>query len=311
MKTVLPAFVRALVEPKLPAALDVTWVKTRDEAVAAMPNADIGWVDLIPHGLTPEAVAAGHSLKWLFTAIAGVDSLDKAALVRQGTIVTNGNGLIAPAVADYAVMGVLVAAKRFDQVVRAQDRREWPMVAPGNLELGGSSALVVGMGAIGSAIADRLRAFGVDVTGVTRSGRDGTLTPDAWRSRLGEFDWVILGAPSTGDTRAMIGADELAAMKPSAWLVNIARGDMIDQDALVEALTKGTISGAFLDPTEPEPLPADHPRWAAPNCIITMHLSGRSQTQMFRNAATLFLENLDAFLAGRPLRNVVDLDAGY
>ena len=109
----------------------------------------------------------------------------------------------------------------------------------------------------------------------------------------------------------MIGADELAAMKPSAWLINIARGDMIDQAALVAALEGGTIAGAFLDPTDPEPLPADHPLWSAPNCMITMHLSGRSQTTMFQRAAALFLENLAAYRAGRPMTNVADLDAGY
>lgn len=109
----------------------------------------------------------------------------------------------------------------------------------------------------------------------------------------------------------MIGAEQLAAMKRSAWLINIARGDMIDQDALVSALTDGTIAGAFLDPTTPEPLPADHPLWNAPNCLISMHLSGRSQTTMFQRAAALFLENVQAFVAGQPMRNVADLDAGY
>jgi phosphoglycerate dehydrogenase-like enzyme len=109
----------------------------------------------------------------------------------------------------------------------------------------------------------------------------------------------------------MIGADELAAMKPGAWLINIARGDMIDDDALLAALRERRIGGAFLDPTNPEPLPSDHPLWSAPNCMITMHLSGRSQTKMFERAGTLFLDNLSAYRAGRALKNVADLDAGY
>ncbi|PZP10073.1 MAG: D-2-hydroxyacid dehydrogenase, partial [Sphingomonas hengshuiensis] len=169
----------------------------------------------------------------------------------------------------------------------------------------------IGMGAIGTLIAERLRGFGVAVTGVTRSGRDGTLQPDGWQTRLGEFDWVILAAPSTRETKAMIGAGELAAMKRDAWLINIARGDMVDQDALIEALAKRRIGGAFLDVVTPEPLPADHPLWSAPNAIHSMHLSGRSQTKMFQRATALFLENLAAFLDGRPMTNVVDLDAGY
>lgn len=311
MKAVLPALARQLIEADLPADLDVTWVMTREEAVTAIADADLAWVDLFPHGLTAEAVEAGTSLKWLFTAIAGLDSLDLPELARRGTIVTNGTGINALACAEYVVMGVLVAAKRYDEVVRAADRREWPDRAPGTVELFETKALIVGLGAIGGLIAERLRAFGVEVTGVTRSGRDGTLMPDAWRARLGEFDWVVLAAPSTDATKVMVGADELAAMKPSAWLLNIARGDMIDQDALVAALHAGSIAGAFLDPTEPEPLPPEHPLWSAPNALITMHLSGRSQTKMFRRAAVLFLENLAAFRAGRPMQNVVDLAAGY
>lgn len=311
MRVVLPALARALLEPRLPAGLDIRWVTTREDATAAMADADIGWVDLYPHGLTAEAVAAGTGLKWLFTAIAGLDSLDLGELARRGTIVTNGTGINAIAVAEYTLLGMLAAAKRFDQVVRIADAHEWPDSAPGRIELFESRALIVGYGAIGTLVAERLRAFGVAVTGVTRSGRDGTLTPDAWKARLGEFDWVILAAPSTDTTKAMIGADELAAMKPSAWLINIARGEMVDQHALIAALTAKTIAGAYLDTVTPEPLPADHPLWSAPNTIHSMHLSGRSQTRMFQRATALFLRNLDAFLAGRPMENVVDLDAGY
>ena len=140
---------------------------------------------------------------------------------------------------------------------------------------------------------------------------NGTIGPDAWRAQLGDFDWVILAAPSTDATQAMIGPEELQRMKPTAWLINIARGDMIDDDALIAALTDGTIAGAVLDPTNPEPLPADHTLWSTPNAIVTMHLSGRSQTTMFARGAALFLDNLAAFLAGRPMKNIADLDAGY
>jgi phosphoglycerate dehydrogenase-like enzyme len=311
MKLVLPALARPLLDARLPAGHDIVWVTTVDEAVAAAGDADIAWVDLPPHGLTASAVAAAGQLKWLFTAIAGLDSLDLPALAAQGTIVTNGTGINAITVAEYAVMGMLAAAKRYDEVVRAADRHDWPTSAPGRIELFESSALIIGMGAIGQLIADRLAAFGVTVTGVTRSGRDGTLTPDQWQARLGDFDWVILAAPSTNATKAMIGADELAAMKPSAWLINIARGDMVDQQALIAALSARNIAGAFLDTVHPEPLPVDHPLWTAPNVLHSMHLSGRSQTKMFHRAAALFLDNLDAYLAGKPMRNVVDLDAGY
>lgn len=311
MKLVLPALARPLLDGKLPAGHDITWVTTIPEAVAAVADADIAWVDLLPRGLSHEAVEAATNLKWLFTAIAGLDSLDLPALAARGTIVTNGTGINAIAVAEYAVLGILAAAKRYDQVVRIADTRQWPDAAPGRIELYDTKALIVGMGAIGGLIAERLTAFGVAVTGVTRSGRDGTLTPGEWQSRLGEFDWVILGAPSTATTKTMIGVPELAAMKSTAWLVNIARGDMVDQPALIDALTARRIAGAFLDTVDPEPLPADDPLWTVPNVLHSMHLSGRSQTKMFPRATALFLDNLDAYLAGRPMKNVVDLDAGY
>lgn len=311
MKAVLPAIARPLLEPHLPADLDVSWWSRAAEAKAMIADAEIAWVDMQPPAHMDEAFRAGERLRWVSTIYAGLDAFPLDVLRARGVTLTNGVGVNAIAVAEYAVMGVLAGAKRFDEVIRAHDRREWPADAPGKVELQDTRALIVGYGAIGRLIGDRLRAFGVDVTGVTRSGRDGTITPDAWRARIGEFDWVVLAAPSTRDTRAMIGAAELAAMKESAWLINIARGDMIEEAALLDALHGGKIAGAFLDPTSPEPLPADHPLWSAPNCMITMHLSGRSQTRMFQRAGALFLRNLEAFRAGRPMENVADLDAGY
>jgi len=311
-KAVLPALARPLLEPHLPADLDVAWFSTPAEACAAIADAEIAWVDMQPTALVADAIrAGGPALRWVTTIYAGLDAFPLPLLAERGVTVTNGSGINAVAVAEYAIMAMLVAAKRYDRVVRAQDAREWPRDAPGKVELAGTRALVVGYGTIGRAIGERLAAFGVEVTGVTRSGWDGTLARDSWRARLSEADWLVLAAPSTGETRAMIGAAELAAMKPGAWLVNIARGDMVDQDALVAALRAGRIGGAFLDPTDPEPLPADHPLWTAPDCLLSMHLSGRSQTTMFARGAALFLDNLAARRAGRPMRNVVDLDAGY
>ncbi|WP_025561255.1 D-2-hydroxyacid dehydrogenase [Sphingomonas sp. UNC305MFCol5.2] len=311
MKVVLPALARPLIEPRLPAGLDVHWFASADEAAEMVADADIGWVDINKPPEWARAVAAGRKLKWLSTIYAGLDRLDKAQLLARGTRVTNGSGVNAHTVAEYAVMGALVAAKRYDQVVRIADTREWPFDAPGKLELFETNALVIGYGTIGRLIGERLAGFGVTVTGVTRTGAPGTIQPDAWRDRLGEFDWVFLAAPATPESRAMIGEDELKAMKPSAWIINVGRGELVDQDALIEAVTKRRIAGAFLDTVTPEPLPPEHPLWSTPNIILSMHLSGRSQTRMFVRAANLFVENLRAFLEGRPLQNEVDLAAGY
>lgn len=312
MKAVLPAIARPLLAAHLPDDMEVAWFTTPEEAQAGIADAEIAWVDMSPPTRVADAMrASGPALKWVSTLYAGLDAFPIDDLARRHVIVTNGAGINAYAVAEYAVLGILAAAKRFDQVIRAHDRREWLRDAPGKVELFETTALVIGYGAIGRLIGERLAAFGVAVTGVTRSGRDGTITPDAWRDRLGAFDWVVLAAPSTDATRAMIGAAELAAMKNSAWLINIARGDMVDDDALIAALNDGTIAGAFLDPTNPEPLPPEHPLWSAPNCMISMHLSGRSQTRMFQRAAALFARNLAAYRAGAPMANVVDLAAGY
>jgi phosphoglycerate dehydrogenase-like enzyme len=311
MKAVLPALARPLVEPHLPAGLETRWFTTPEEAIAMVVDADIGWVDINKPEQWAAAVAAGKKLQWLSTIYAGLDRLDTRALHARGVRVTNGSGVNAHTVAEYAVMGCLVAAKRYDEVVRAADRHEWPLEAPGKLELFETSALIIGYGTIGRLIGERLAGFGVTVTGVTRSGAGGTIGSDAWRARLGEFDWIILAAPATQESHAMIGAEELRAIKPSAWIVNVGRGELIDQEALIEAVAKRRIAGAFLDTVIPEPLPADHPLRTTPNIILSMHLSGRSQTRMFLRAAEMFVENLKAFLEGRPLRNQVDLAAGY
>lgn len=308
----LPALARPLLESQLPPDLGIDWFTSPQEAKAGIADADIAWVDMRPTALVADTIRAGSErLRWVSTIYAGLDAFPLDWLRDHGVTVTNGVGVNAQAVAEYAVMGVLAAAKRFDVVVRAQDRREWLPDAPGKIELAGTRALIIGYGAIGRLAGRALAGLGVNVTGVTRSGSDGTLTPDRWRDRIGEFDWIVLAAPSTPDTKAMIGAEELAGMRRSAWLINVARGDMIDDRALIAALEAGGIAGAFLDPTDPEPLPADHPLWAAPNCMITMHLSGLSQTGMFQRSAALFLENLKAFRAGRPMRNVANLDIGY
>jgi len=306
------AAARPFVEPHLPTDIDVRWIGNVADAIAHAPGAEIGWLDLFPITDIAAAVTAAADVVWLNTMFAGIDLLPAALLKARGTVLTNGSGVHSVAVSEYAVMGMLALAKYLPDVVRAHDRREWLATRPA-FNLAGSRALIVGYGSIGRAIADRLRGFGVDITGVRRTpdGEPDVIGIDAWRERLGEFDWVILAAPGTGDTRQMIGAVELAAMKPGARLVNIARGSLVDQDALIAALGEGRIAGAFLDTVDPEPLPPEHPLWQAPNTLITMHLSGRSQTGQFERASAQFLANLERWRAGEPLANRVDFAHGY
>lgn len=313
MILVLPALARPLIEPQLPADAEVRWFGTADEAYAMAPGAEIGWLDMQVPAHTGRAIALGTSLRWVTTIYAGLDAFPLQQLKARGARLTNGVGINATAVAEYAVMGMLALAKRLPDIVRAQDSGEWLRDAPGKVELEGARALIIGMGAIGRRIGRMLTGFGVEVTGVRRvpSDEPDMLGPDQWRGRIREFDWVILATPATAETARLIGAAELAAMKRTAFLVNIARGTVIDQDALVAALAAGEIAGAHLDVTDPEPLPAGHPLWQAPNALVTMHLSGRAQTHMFPRAAQLFLDNLARYRAGERLVNEVDLDLGY
>ena len=281
------------------------------EALEAVAEAEIGWFDMNDQQAMAETLRAAKKLKWLNSIYAGLDFLPMDVLIERGITVTNGAGINAITIAEYVVMGMLNIAKGYRDVVRAQDRHEWLLDSPGKRELAGSKALLLGYGAIGQLIKPRLEAFDVEVSVVRRSGGEGVIAPDQWRARLGEFDWVILAVPATSETEGMIGAAELAAMKTDAVIVNIARGSVIDQPALVDALEKKAIGGAFLDVTTPEPLPADHPLWSLPNAHITMHLSGRAQDKMFVRSGQRFLENLDNYLNGRPLAPIFDPAKGY
>ena len=220
--------------------------------------------------------------------------------LRKARTVTNGVGINTIAVAEYAVLGMLSLAKQYPAVVHAADRREWLQASPGTVELCESKALIIGYGAIGQAIGARLNGFGVAVTGVARTARpdEGVIGANDWQDRINEFDWIVLALPATDETEAVFGAREIAAMRESACLVNMARGSCVDQAALVSALQAGRIAGAFLDVVTPEPLPANHVLWTLPNVQLSMHLSGRAQSQMFQRAAALFLRNAQAWVKG-------------
>ena len=310
-KAVMSALIRPLVEPRLPDWVEPMWFMTKEQALEMAPEAEIGWFDLNDKDPMIEIAHAATNLKWLNSIYAGLDFLPLDVLQQRGVTVTNGVGINAITISEYVVMLMLAHAKGYREVVRAQERHEWLLDSPGKRELSGERVLLLGLGAIGSLIKTRLEAFDMTVVPVRRSGGEGSLRPGEWREKLGEFDWVILAVPSTDETRHMIAASELAAMRPNAVLVNIARGDVVKQDDLVEALQAKTIEAALLDVTDPEPLPEDHPLWELENAQITMHLSGRAQTKMFQRSADRFVENLERWHKGEPVGPQMDLAAGY
>jgi phosphoglycerate dehydrogenase-like enzyme len=296
---------RELVAHLLPRWVEARWWTTSEELVALAPTAEIGWFDLHYKPPVLASIASAQGLRWLNTAYAGVNWLPLAELERRGVALTCGRGLTATAVAEFAVMTMLAVAKGYPAVVRAQDRGEWLEHAPGTRELAGSRALILGQGAIGQAIDRMLQGFGVETVTVRR--KDGR----GWQARLDEFDWIVLALPGTAETRGLIGAAELMAMKREAVLVNFARADIVDQDALTDALRDKHIAAAVLDVTDPEPLPPGHPLWSLDNAHVTMHLSGIPTPASLQRAAERFARNCERFRRGEPLEAQVDLKLGY
>lgn len=209
---------------------------------------------------------------------------------------------------------LLSAAKRTRNVDTAQREHRWD----GDLvsdELYGRTLLVVGGGGIGQQIIDRAAAFGMRIWATNRSGRtvpnaDRTVAGDEWRDLLGDAHFVVVTVPLTEQTRGMIGRAELARMRSDAWLVNVGRGATLDEDAVLDAVTDGRIAGVALDTWVTEPLPADHRAWDMAQVVVSPHRSGSSSAGRGRGL-DLFADNIRRFVAGEPLRNVVDLEAGY
>jgi len=311
MRLALPAVVRDDLR-RLPPGHDVAWYAGVEECRAAAAGAEVLWLDFFRRRQIESVLEDAGRLRWVFTRGAGMDSQPLELYREHGVVLTNGSGLVAGPIAESLVLAMLAAAKRFPDLVRAQDRAEWLRRPPGFGELQGTRALVLGYGEIGRAAAARLAGFGVEVVGVRRQPAEDPMVigPDDWRPRLPEFDWVLVTVASIAANRHLVGASELAAMKAGAWILNVTRGWIIDQEPLLEALRAGRIGGAYLDVTDPEPLPAESELWRLPNVIVTPHSSWASG-RFNERAAELFLDNLDRYLAGAPLRNVVDLLAGY
>lgn len=308
---VLNALSRPWLDGKLPDGVEPLWFEDSEELLQLAPRAEIAWLDTIAPPKVIAAIARMEGLKWYNAMSSGVDWLPLDRFRERGVTLTNGAGIHAQTVSEFAVMGMLTMAKGWREVVRAQDRHEWLAQPPGKRELLDSEVLVIGAGEIGSRIAEILRVLGAKVTSARRSPGPGELGDGEWQAALGRFDWVILIVPSTPQTTGMFGAAEFAAMKPGATLLNFARGTVIDQDALLAAIDSGHLGGAFLDVTTPEPLPADHPLWSRENVHISMHLSGRAQDALFARGSARFLDNLGRYERGESLVHQVDLSRGY
>jgi phosphoglycerate dehydrogenase-like enzyme len=245
------------------------------------------------------------NLAWLQTFNAGTDHPVFDVLRERGVVITNGSGASAPSIAQTVMLYLLALSRDLPRLTRAQAERRW---APGRaVDLHGVRLGIVGLGAIGGEVARLADAFGMRTIGLRRrpTGSEPceTWTTDRFGELLGWADAIAVTAPLTDETRGLFDAGAFARMRPGAWFVNVGRGEIVDEAALVDALAGGRLGGAGLDVFATEPLPADSPLWTMPNVIVTPHSSG-STDRSNQRSVDLFVENLRRRVAGEQLLNV-------
>jgi phosphoglycerate dehydrogenase-like enzyme len=295
----------------------VVYLPDYDQLAKELPGAHI----FVGASLRPEQFAHAKQLKWIHSTAAGVSQLRYPELRDSGVIVTNPSGIFSPPMAEHTMGMILALARNFPDAVRYQDAAKWAQQdlwdKPQHLsEINGSLLLIVGYGSIGRELAKRAQAFGMRIWGLTRSGKgDPThverIQPASeLQQALPHADYIVIAAPDTPETKHLIGAEQIARMKRGARLINIGRGSLLDEAALISALESGQLGGAALDVTTPEPLPSDSALWKAPNLFITPHTSGVSD-RLWERETELLLRLLDEWFAGQELSNRVDLSRGY
>lgn len=255
-------------------------------------------------------------VRWVHTFSAGVDRLVATGLIRrEGVVFTNNSGAYDIPIAEHVMAMLFAIARGLPAYLAAQRRGEWIQGVP-HAELRDATLVVLGLGSIGGELARVASGAGMRVIGVRRNasrsapGVERIVPPDRLVEVAREADYLAVTAALTPLTEGMVSAEVIAALKPTAWLVNIARGPIVDEAALLGALREHRIGGAGLDVFDVEPLPADSPFWTLDNVILTPHVSGNSP-QVRERSLALVVENVRRFKAGEPLLNVVDRDAGY
>ena len=312
-----PAYLQQLREA---AQSDITYLNDREEFLRALEDAEI----LCSLNLPTDLLERAPKLRWLQNPGAGLERLRTLKLLDPGSriIVTSASGIHETQISEYVIGSMLVFNRSWPEMVRLQDQHSWPRHSDNThlrqRELANATLGIVGLGHIGRSVAKLARAFGMKILGTRFSARAGEQDPDvdrlypfdALHELLAQSDYVVLSVPLTDRTKKMIGEAELRAMRQNAYLVNIARGAVIDEDALIRALKEGWIAGAGLDVAVNEPLPADSSLYTTPNIILTPHISGAIEDYNER-LADLFAENLRRYRSGQPLLNQYDAEKGY
>ncbi|GAP94446.1 D-2-hydroxyacid dehydrogenase [Leptolyngbya sp. NIES-2104] len=319
MKLLLPKEFAPILEPKLSSdpSIQIAWVDSHGNIEGDSSDAEVyfNWFYLKPDTLR-KVLAASPKLKWHQAPSAGVNHILIPEYLEREIILTNGAGTFSIPIAEFVLTYILYHAKSLPKLFTLQANYTWQKSIELPIqELSGATLLIIGAGSIGREIAKRASAFGMRVWGSRRKPEllpnfEQIVGADEWRSLLPEADYVVLATPLTPETKHLMDESALRAMHSNAYLINIARGAVVDESALITALKEGWIAGAGLDTFETEPLPSNSPLWSLPNVFITPHCSGYSPRIPDRMIA-LFLDNLDRYRTGRPLRNVVDKLAEY
>jgi len=285
-----------------------------EESFSDLHNADV----LITYGedLNEEILSTMLELKWIHVVSAGLDKMPFTYLKKKEIIVTNAKRIHQVPMSEYTLAVLLQLARKTNQFYQNQIANVWDRSVR-VAEIHGSTLGIIGLGAIGTAIAEKAKAFGMRVIGINSDGRkmegvDQVYPTSLLKNVLIESDYLVVIVPLTEYTYHMIGKEELLMMKPTAYLINIARGDVVDEQALIEVLSEGKIGGAVLDVFSKEPLPETHPFWKLPNVILTPHVSGRSPKYMER-ALSIFGFNLEKYLHQeyQSMKNMVNINKGY
>ncbi|MGW2617313.1 D-2-hydroxyacid dehydrogenase [Streptomyces sp. NPDC001500] len=282
-----------------------------DEASLAelLPAADVLLVwDFTSHAVRAAWPGEGPRPRWVHTASAGVDHVMCPELVASDTVVTNARGIFDEPIAEYVAALVLAMAKDLPRTWELQRHGEW--LHRESRRVAGGRAVIVGSGPIGRAIARTLKALGLTAAVVGRVPRTGIHGPQDLDRLLARADWVIAAAPLTEQTRGMFDTRRFGVMQPSARFVNVGRGQLVVEDALVRALERRWIAGAALDVVTDEPLAPDSPLWRVPGLLISPHMSGDTLGS-YDELGAQFVELFERWAAGRPLKNVVDKQRGY
>ncbi len=306
------SYILAQMPEELMQEVTFTWHKKTSEALDSLAETDV----LVMTGLmNPSILEKTPKLRWVQSLSAGVDKLPLTELKERNVLVTNMSGVHPIQMSEFTLSLMLQWVRKTNLLLINQSKRIWDHTLTFG-ELYGKTLGILGAGAIGEAVAKKARAFDMQVIGLNRSGAsvphfDEMLSgEEGLTTLLRESDFLVVLLPSTAKTKHFLQKRHFEIMKPEAFLINLARGDVIVESDLIDALRQNRIAGAALDVFEKEPLPVESPLWGMEQVIATPHIGG-SSAQYIKRAAPIFYHNIRQFLAGRPLLNIVDLEEGY